>query len=92
MKFVRNIRGAIEALFTQAKNAKDPEEAKRFVHKARTLAMKHRFRLPVALKRLFCKHCEAYFVLGENVRIRTTKGKVVYACMECKKFMRFRYH
>lgn len=89
-KVVRNVKGDVEALFAKAKNA-SAEAAKRFVRKARVLAMKHRFRLPVALKRQFCRHCNAYFVQGKNVRIRTSKGKVVYACLSCKGFIRFRY-
>ncbi|MBI4017101.1 MAG: ribonuclease P [Candidatus Aenigmarchaeota archaeon] len=90
-KLVKLVLGDVEALFAKAKNAKDAVVAKRFVRKARVLAMKHRFRLPVSFKRLFCKHCNAYFVQGKNVRIRTTKGKVVYTCFTCKKFMRFSY-
>ena len=90
-KLIKLTLGDIEALFAQAKNAKNQIAAKRFVRKARNLAMKHTFRLPVSLKRLFCKHCNALFVQGKNVRIRTTKGKVVYTCFTCKKFMRFRY-
>ena len=91
-KLVKLVLGDVETLFAKAKNAKDAVVAKRLVRKARVLAMKHRFRLPVALKRQFCKHCNAYFVQGKNVRIRTTKGKVVYTCFTCKKFMRFGYH
>ena len=90
-KITRNILEEIRALFEQAKGATETSAAKRYVHKARVLAMKHRTRLPPALKRQFCKHCGTLFRQGKNVRIRTTKGKVVYTCLDCKKHMRFRY-
>ncbi len=90
-KLVKLVLGDVQALFAKAKNVKDAVVAKRLVRKARVLAMKHRFRLPVSLKRLFCKHCNSYFAQGKNMRVRTTKGKVVYTCLECKRFMRFSY-
>ena len=79
------------AFFAKAKIAKDSLIAKHFVQKARKLAMKYRIHLPVSIKRQFCKHCDTFFVPSDNVRVRTSNGKVVYTCMICKKFMRFRY-
>ncbi len=90
---MKDKRGALEEvklLFSKAKQAK-PADAKRLVRKARNLAMKHKVRMPRELKRLFCKRCGTLFVQGKNLRVRTTKGKVVYTCLECKKFMRFKY-
>jgi len=59
------------------------------VKKARRIAMKHRLRMPVVLKRRFCKFCGAYFVPGKTYRVRTNDKKVVYSCLVCKRFMRF---
>ena len=68
---------------------KDKKKANMYVHKARRLAMKHNIRMSSALKRRFCKHCYSYLVPGENCRVRTREGKLVYYCLECKKYMRF---
>ena len=60
----------------------------RYVLLARKIAMKVNLRLPITLKRKFCKHCGSYFRPGSNVRIRTRNGKIVYYCFECKKTYR----
>lgn len=65
--------------------------ANRYVAKARRLAMKQRIRIVRELKRRFCKHCYSFLKPSVNCRIRTHEGKVVYYCLECKKFMRFPY-
>jgi ribonuclease P protein subunit RPR2 len=67
----------------------DRKKANLYVHKARKLAMKHNIRLSSSVKKRFCKHCYSYLVPGENCRIRTRAGKIVYYCLECKKYMRF---
>ncbi|MFH1637528.1 MAG: ribonuclease P Rpr2/Rpp21/SNM1 subunit [Candidatus Woesearchaeota archaeon] len=43
---------------------------------------------PSRLKRKFCKHCGCYFIPGKNLRVRTREGKLIYYCLECKKFWR----
>ena len=70
---------------------KDKAMANRYVTKARKAAMKVKLRIPRELKRQYCKHCYKLLVQGENCRVRTQRGKVVYYCMECKKYMRFPY-
>lgn len=81
----------ITHLFEQAKKAftKDPALSNRYITIARKLSMKYKVRIPRELKRRFCKHCYRYLVPGENCRIRTKNSKVVYYCLNCKKFMRF---
>lgn len=81
----------INYLFEQANKAfnKNPGLANRYVTLARKLAMKYKVRIPKELKRKFCKHCYKYLMPGKNCRIRTKEGKVVYYCLNCKKFMRF---
>ena len=66
-----------------------PALSNRYVTLARKISMKFKVRIPTELKRRFCKHCYKYLMPGKTVRIRTHKGKVVYNCLNCKKFMRF---
>ncbi len=66
-----------------------PLLAHKHIAKARRLAMKHKIALPRELKRRFCKHCYRYLVPGTNCRVRTQKARVIYYCLNCKKFMRF---
>jgi len=84
-------RQRIVYLFEQAeiKFNKNPALSNRYVTLARKLAMKYKIRISPELKRKFCKHCYKYLVPGKNCRVRTHKGKVVYSCFNCKKFMRF---
>ena len=81
----------IRTLFKEAKTAfnQDPKLSNRYVELARKIAMKYKVRIPKQLKRQFCKHCYSYLVPGKNLRVRARKGKIVYSCLECKKFMRF---
>ena len=83
----------IEILFKQAKEVfkKDKKLANKYVKLARELAMKFKIRIPSRLKRRFCKHCYSYLVPSVNARVRTRDGKVVYYCLECKRYMRFPY-
>lgn len=80
----------ISQLFSQAekKFPKDKILANRYVTLARKIAMKVKVKIPVPLKRRFCKHCYKYLQAGVNARVRTRNGKVVISCLECKKFMR----
>ena len=83
----------IAVLFKQAKSVfrKEKKLANRYVKLARELAMKFKIRIAPNLKRQYCKHCYSYLMPSVNARIRTRNGKVVYYCLECKKYMRFPY-
>ena len=83
----------IKTLFKEARTVfrKDKALANRYVKLARELSMKYKVRIPSVLKRRFCKHCYHYLMPGENLRVRTRKGNVVYYCMNCKKYMKFGY-
>lgn len=83
-------RERIKILFEQADEAfsKNKSLADRYVILARKLAMKVKIKLPVEMKRKFCKHCHKYLRAGVNSRVRTRQGKVVISCLECRKFMR----
>ncbi len=82
-------RERIKTLFKQADQTKNKTLANRYVTLARKLAMKVKIRIPLELKRKFCKHCYKYLHSG-NSRVRTRAGKVVISCFECKKFMRIK--
>lgn len=75
----------IKQLFAAAFESKDL--AKRYVIMARKIAMKSNLRLPSNLKRKFCRNCNSFFN-SKNSRIRTREGKLIYYCLECKKFTR----
>ncbi|HLC52835.1 MAG TPA: ribonuclease P [Candidatus Nanoarchaeia archaeon] len=75
----------IEQLFDQAERNKT--RASRYVNLARKISMKTKIRIPAKYKRRFCKYCFSYLI-AENSRVRTRKGKVIISCLECKKFMR----
>lgn len=76
--------------FAQAAR-EDHATSARLVAKARTLAMKHRLKLPKELKRQYCNHCYAHFVPGKTYRVRTHEGMVVYTCFTCGACTRFSY-
>lgn len=80
----------IRKLFKEAEEvfSKNKSLANRYVALARTISMKIKVKIPVELKRRFCKHCYHYLRPGANCRVRTRKGKVVISCLECKKVMR----
>jgi len=81
----------MKELMQLAEDAKSKLKADMYVRKARNVAMRHKIRWPRGLKRRFCKHCYSYLRPGKNLRVRTHEGKVVYHCMDCKKYMRFPY-
>lgn len=83
----------INILFNEARDVfkKDSKLADRYVYLARKIAMKYKARIPPELKRRFCKHCYSYLVPSANCRVRVQRGRVIYYCMKCKKYMRFPY-
>ncbi|MCX8147389.1 MAG: ribonuclease P [Candidatus Woesearchaeota archaeon] len=88
---IRIANERIEELFKQADAVfnKDPSLANRYVYLARKISMKYKVKIPSTLKRKFCKHCYSYLRPGKNCRARIAKHRVVYYCLNCKRFMRF---
>lgn len=84
----------IDILFREASSMfrKDSRLSNRYVELARKIAMKYKVKIPPALKRRFCKHCHSYLVPSKNCRVRLTKHKVVYYCLNCKHYMRLPYN
>lgn len=77
----------IKILFKEAELNK--EKADRYVKLARKIGMKINLPLPKEFKRKFCKHCNNYFKSG-NYRVRTRNKMVVYYCLNCKKYMKYK--
>ncbi|MEK6973985.1 MAG: ribonuclease P protein component 4 [Nanoarchaeota archaeon] len=82
----------VKILFDEAGSVFDEDKklANDYVRKAKKISMKVNLRIPSYLKRQYCKHCDSYLKPGKNLRVRTKNGKVVYYCIECKKFARFK--
>ncbi|MBS3102256.1 ribonuclease P [Candidatus Woesearchaeota archaeon] len=86
-------RERVEVLFRQAKEMfrEDSSLSDRYVQLARKITMKYKVKIPSSLKRKFCKHCHKFLVPSVNCRIRVQRGKAVYYCLSCKRFMRIPY-
>ena len=69
--------------------SKNPKQACHYIKLARKVSMKARVRIPSDLKKKFCKHCYRFLKPGVNCRVRTKNEKVIYYCLNCKKYMRF---
>ena len=80
----------IKVLFDEAKlqSRKNIELSNRYVKLARKIAMKVNLRMPREYKRRFCNHCYNYFT-NNNRRVRVHKSRVIYYCLNCKKYTRF---
>jgi ribonuclease P protein subunit RPR2 len=80
----------IITLFEEARLcSKDkPYLSDRYVKLARKIAMKVNLRMPLKYKRRFCNHCYSYFT-NKNFRVRVHKSRVIYYCLNCKKYTRF---
>ncbi len=80
----------VETLFKEADEIfkESKELANRYVKLARKIAMRVNLKIPRKLKRKFCKHCYSYLKPGINCRVRTKNSKVIYYCLNCKKYTR----
>jgi RNase P subunit RPR2 len=87
------VMSRIKELFRQAELvfSKDKKLADEYIKLARTLGMKYKVKIPKELQRKFCKHCYAYLRPGVNCRVRIQNHKIIYSCLECKKFIRLNY-
>ncbi len=86
-KAKREASEKIKFLFGEAK--KNLKKATPFVAKARKIGMKVNLPLAKEYKIKYCKHCNTYFTSG-NYRVRTRNNMVVYSCLTCKKYMKFK--
>ena len=90
-KSKKEIFALVKNLFKLAKiTFKDnPKLANKYVKLARKNAMSVNLKLSREFKRKFCKHCYSYLVPGKNLRVRMHKNRIIYYCLNCKKYMRF---
>ena len=80
----------IEFLFNLAKeNFKaDSGVSDKYVKTARRISMKYKVKVPLKLKKSFCKNCYRYLVPGVNCRTRIHKSRITVYCTGCRHFMR----
>ena len=90
-KLKKEVLSTVNNLFKLAEvvSRDNPKLANKYINLARKNAMKVNLKLPRNLKRKFCKHCYSYLVPGKNCRVRMHKSRIIYYCMNCKKYMRF---
>jgi len=91
LKKKKEAEEAAKKIIEYFKLASESNKANDYVRKARNLSMKYKLKIPLALKRRFCKHCYSYLIPGKNLRVRLQGQKVIYYCLECKKFTRIPY-
>ncbi|OYT41612.1 ribonuclease P [Candidatus Pacearchaeota archaeon ex4484_26] len=68
----------IRKLFQLAKK-EEPALAKRYIRLAREIARKTQTKIPIQLKRSFCKKCNLPFTKATKVRIKN--GFIIYTCV-----------
>ena len=66
----------------------DPAFSRKLSRKALRVSTKNKVKMPSFLKRQICKNCRSILMPGTNARIRIKKGKAVYFCRSCKRFMK----
>ncbi len=85
----------IERLFELALDAKRKGTGfeNRYVEIARKIAMHYKVGIPKPLKRMYCKKCGSFIVVGNNatVRTRASNRAVVMRCAKCGDVFRFPY-
>jgi ribonuclease P protein subunit RPR2 len=75
----------ISILFSQAESffSWNQEYSHHCVRSARLIAMKERVRIPLRLKRRYCRRCNSYLVPGVTGRVRIYRGRVIITCLNC---------
>jgi ribonuclease P protein subunit RPR2 len=59
------------------------EIADKYVKKIWQLYTHHKPKLPISIKRSFCRKCLSFWKQGKTVRIRFKNGKKIYTCLVC---------
>ena len=87
---LKTARSHIDRYFKLAREVASENHglANRYVTLARKVAMKFKIRLTSPQKRLFCPHCYRFLLPGKNLRVRVHEHRVIYYCLDCKKFWR----
>ncbi|NQU79024.1 ribonuclease P [Candidatus Woesearchaeota archaeon] len=87
---VKEAKNHIASLFEKAKFEAGTRHwlANRYVTLARKVAMKFKIHMTREQKRLFCPHCYRFLLPGKNLRVRVHEHRLIYYCLDCKKFWR----
>jgi dephospho-CoA kinase len=62
-----------------------PDRSKYYIDLLWKISKRNRVRIPLELKKLFCKKCHSFFVEGKNVETRVKKKRVLKKCLNCGK-------
>lgn len=83
----------IAALFEQAEKryADEPALSHRYAELARRIQMRYKVRFTPEQRRCICKSCRHFLKQGRNCRVRLTKSKASYTCLDCGSVMRYPY-
>lgn len=90
----RIARERIILLLEQALSERRLELARRYVELARKISMKHRVRIPLPYRRLYCKRCLSPLVPGRTARFRLRSRRfphIVIRCEMCGELRRIPY-
>jgi len=84
-------RERIDILFREANRLFDwdPAFSNRCVLHATKIATKERVRIPLHLRRSYCRRCKTYLVPGYTGRVRIYRGRVILTCVSCGWHRRF---
>ncbi|HID60419.1 MAG TPA: ribonuclease P [Hadesarchaea archaeon] len=84
-KFKKIAVKRIEHLFKLAEETFKlyPERADRYVRLSWKLKTRYNIKLPLHLKRKFCKKCLCFWKPGTSCRVRLRSERVVMTCLKC---------
>jgi ribonuclease P protein subunit RPR2 len=82
----------IENFFNNAEHIamNDEETARRYVRKARRIAMHFNLKLPREIRKKFCRGCYSFFT-SSNCKRRIKHGYLILECLNCKRINRYKF-
>ena len=89
----REARERVDILFDLAKQEfnSNPERSHRYARMILDLVQKFRIHLPNNIKRFICKECGHFLMPGENLRVESRGGFMVYSCLDCGNVKKYGY-
>lgn len=80
-------------LFKRAREIfdREPELAQRYVDTARKIGMRYKVRIPAEFRRMICRHCKRFILLGKSCTVRVRQERephIVITCLYCGGHMR----
>ncbi|MEM2878526.1 MAG: hypothetical protein QXG10_03140 [Candidatus Hadarchaeales archaeon] len=86
---VESIRALLR--MAEAELRRNPELSSRYVRHAWRIKMARAMRLPVDIRRMFCRRCLTVWVPGLTCRVRLKKGRLTVTCVRCGRVVRLPY-